>query len=242
MVAVDYADLLAITLPHNRRHFDEIYIVTTPDDVGTQDIADDYKAQCVRTDAFYQDGAVFNKGRALEIGLSCMGRDGWICIMDADILLPRSLHGFKPEVGHLYTPKRRVLSSLDWTQLRYWADDEMWNRLPIHNDQQFAGYMQIFHGDDPRVKNIRPWYETDWKHAGGADTMFQNRWPAGTKVRPPFEVLHLGEVGQNWCGRVTPYLCGAIPPEAEARQKQLAEFHAGRKPGPHKYDHEKLGI
>src|SRR5580692_269178 len=90
LVSVDYADILAVTLPYNRHHFDEVYVVTTP---GSEDgrVAKQLGAEVWGTTAFYDDGAVFNKWKALEEALDVMGRDGWLCVMDADVLWPKTV-------------------------------------------------------------------------------------------------------------------------------------------------------
>ena len=64
-ICVDFADILALTLPRNARHFKNILVVTSPDDHATADVVKSVKnASLFTTDAFYRDGAVFNKGLA----------------------------------------------------------------------------------------------------------------------------------------------------------------------------------
>lgn len=235
MVSVDYADLLSITLPYNRHHFDRVMVVTCPRDKETIKVCHRYNVEVFTTDSFYADGASFNKWRALEEGLDAYGREGWLCIMDADVLWPKVLafdkcfeacpapwsdmgllYGPRTALhqGFLYSPVRHMFS--DWPQLPI-PPQENWKELPIHrNLAEFAGYSQIFHAGDP-VLGPAPWHEVNWKHAGGADSFFQAKWPTERKVRPPFEVLHLGPAGQNWYGRAAPLVDGSVPKEAEER-------------------------
>lgn len=215
MVSVDYSDLLAMTLPYNRHHFSEVMVVTTPEDVKTQEVAAANGATVFATRSFYDRGASFNKWVALEQGLNAFGRSGWLCVMDADVVWPKALPAFERKVGKLYSPLRRMREPLTIPPENEWA------KFPIHrNVTEWAGYSQIFHADDP-VLGPPPWHEVDWKHAGGADSFFQRKWAPENKVRPPFEVLHLGEAGRNWFGRATRRADGSIPAEAEARSAQV---------------------
>lgn len=241
MVCVDYADLLALTLPYNHHHFDSVWIVTTPRDVETLKVGmllnehlQQPKVRFHFTESFYADGADFNKWRALEEGLDVMGREGWLCIMDADVLWPKSV---KVEVygeglwigqllnpGKLYTPMRRMVVPAPTCV----PDEATWNRYPLHPQQrEFAGYSQIFHASDPDLGEA-PWHETDWKHAGGADSFFQEKWSPKDKVRPPFEVLHLGPAGVNWCGRVTDMLDGSKPTKVDEKRAKLRGYLRSR--------------
>lgn len=236
LVSVDYADLLAVTLPYNRHHFDEVTIVTTPSDTATRELAAAHDARIYATDAFYDDGATFNKWKALEQGLDAMGRDGWICLMDADVLWPNSLPlGFCLEAGRLYTPLRRMFTDLTAAI----PPESDWKKYPIHkNVAEWAGYSQMFHADDPALGPV-PWHEIDWKHAGGADSFFQRKWKPQNKIRPGFEVLHLGPAGENWCGRVTPYLDGTQHAEVTARRAAVANIWTTRRRNGN-FDEEKL--
>lgn len=237
LVCVDYADLLALTLPWNRHHFKEVMVVTSLADEPSILVAQQHGAKVYATDSFYSDGATFNKWRALEEGLDSFGREGWLCIMDADVLWPKKLpEDFQPVAGNLYTPRRRMFTDLT----KPLPAEFDWPIFPLHRqEREFAGYSQIFHASDP-VLGHAPWHETNWRHAGGADSFFQAKWPERNKVRPSWEVLHLGEAGQNWCGRATPYLDGSQHPEATKRLKQVRTFIAGRRTGIHRFDGEKI--
>jgi hypothetical protein len=117
--------------------------------------------------------------------------------------------------------------------------EEDWPQFPLHPQQvEWAGYSQIFHASDP-VLGSPPWHETNWRHCGGADSFFQAKWSSANKVRPPFEVLHLGPAGVNWCGRAVPYVDGSQHPEAEHRRAQLTAFVQGRRRGHDRFAGEK---
>ncbi len=237
LVAVDFADILAVTLPYNRHHFDEVMVVTTPTDTAVHEVADQSNARVFTTNAFYDDDAVFNKWKALEQGLDVFGRNGWLCLMDADVLWPKQLPEFERSIGTLYTPRRRMMKEI----VLPIPSEQKWLDYPQHPQQvEWAGYSQIFHCDDPHL-GASPWHETNWRHAGGADSFFQFKWPNDCKVRPPFEVLHLGEAGRNWCGRAVDYLDGTTPEGASDKKRQVQGFirsRRGRK-GPTRFDNEK---
>ncbi len=238
IVCVNYADLLAITLPYNRHHFSEVIAVTSSADTQTQAISRQNSAHCFVTEVFYEGGAEFNKFAALEQAFDEYGRDGWICIMDADVMWPKHIDWefWTPDTelesgrsklmlpGNLYTPLRRMcLDIQNVPQEPYWPSY-------AHHPQQveWAGYTQIFYGNDWHLGQP-PWHQTNWKHAGGPDSWFQQKWPAHCKHRPPFECLHLGPAGQNWCGRTTAYTDGSLPSEAVERLERLKHYMTERK-------------
>ena len=238
LVSVDYADILAVTLAYNRHHFNDVMVVTSPEDHQTAIVAKHHECQIFRTDLFYSRGAVFNKWLALETALDIYGREGWICIMDADVLWPKNLSsGFYESlvVGNIYTPFRRM-----WANPTVDVPPESeWCGFHRHRQEvEFAGYSQMFHCSDLVLGNP-PWHQTDWLHAGGADSWFQAKWKNTNKIRPSWDVLHLGPAGTNWCGRSTPYLDGSIHPRANERLYQLTKFLRTRQ-RLRSYDHEKL--
>lgn len=212
LTCVDYGDILALTLPYNRHHFTEVVVVTTPADEETQQVAQACNATLHVTPDFYLDGAPFNKWVPLEQGLDILGRDGLICIMDADIAWPKSLPQINWQPNIIYSPRRRIHLPLSL------PPEKEWGTCPLHPVAEiWAGYTQIFHGTDTCLPKP-PWHQSH-SNAGGPDTVFQNRWK--NKQRLPFEVLHIGPTETNWGGRITPKADGSIVPGAEERAKQI---------------------
>lgn len=234
IVSVGYDDLLDISLGYNFHHFGEVNVITSPSDVKTLEVVERHGCNCYTTDAFYEEGADFNKWRALEEGLSWFGRNGWICLMDADILWPEVIPPLDLHIGYLYTPLARICRDVSRI-----PGEPSWGRYPLRPNQvEWAGYTQIFHATDPHLPHP-PWHEIDWKHAGGADSFFQRRWERETKLRPPFEVLHLGPHGVNWCGRVSPRVDGTMPPDAYKHRQALSQYKVKRRLT-RTYQHEKI--
>lgn len=223
IVSVDYDDLLRITLPYNRHHFEEVLVVTTP---GSEDarVARNFGAKVFETTAFYDDGAHFNKWKAFELGLDVFGRTGLLCLMDADIMWPTTIHHQIYQPGHLYSPNRYM-----WFDVGERVPGEnMWSSLPLYGDYEFAGYTQIFHAEDRHLPTP-PWHQIDWVHAGGADSFFQQLWPVSCKIRPRWKVLHLGLPGRNWCGRATARTDG-LPVDQAARRREVLQGMLSARP------------
>lgn len=258
MVSVDYSDLLALTLPYNRSNFDTVTIVTSSEDAkNVYPIAAKSDAHVLMTDLFYKGGAVFNKWSALEWALDQIGRTGWLAIMDADVLWPKSVSKRETEneikwhasdmggtlyqsKGMLCTPRRRMWN--EWPKLPtcvrpeqqvivdgFIPSEQDWTSFPLHPQQrEWAGFTQIFHADDP-ILGQAPWHQVDWLHAGGSDSFFQAKWQEAQKVRPPFEVLHLGVAGTNWMGRATMLADGTIPPGSQEKQEAIKQLWTTRR-------------
>lgn len=247
-ICVGYDDLLKVTMPSVLPHVERMVVVTSKDDTRTQEYVTGFKnATFYATDAFTRNGAKFNKGAAMEEGFDFLGRSGWILVLDADILVPpdlsHQLDVLKPKPGHLYNPRRRILANpADWWR---YGNHQKWNELPLRKeDKGFYGYFQLFHADDPALAR-EPWYPTDFTHAGQCDDKFQHRWPEARKVRPKFEVLHLGKCDENWFGRTTERMDGAkVEGDVEARrdlQKKLRMKHGwGYKRNPNVQLEEKV--
>jgi hypothetical protein len=196
-VSVGYADLLAITLIRNMRHLSECWVITSPDDEATQAVAKSVPDVHLHiTDSFTKYGAKFNKGLCIEECFDKMGRHGWITIFDADTLFPDilPLHLLTP--NKLFGARRRILA--DPSQ---WRPDLDWRPCPLHPDGGPIGFTQIFHADDPAIRDKRPWYCVNYPHAGGGDAYLLEHWTPGNKVvLNDFVCLHLGPPDRHWFG------------------------------------------
>ena len=209
-ICVEYDDILKITLPRMLEVLDEVVVVTTESDIRTKQVCVDQnttKVKVFETDAFYRDGATFNKGLALEEGFDFMGREGWILVLDADILFPNRRILMNTQLGHLnggtlnpsylYGVKRRILD--DVTKYTEGMD---WRVCPIRHTNVFTGYFQLFNASAKEMQQ-RPWYGVDWTHCGGCDEIFRLKWPREKCRTLGFLVLHLGPCDTNWFGRVS---------------------------------------
>ena len=201
-VSVDYADLLKYTLPRNALHFDEVLVVTAPKDDETRAVVECVpNARSMTTEAFYENGATFNKGAAMELGFDILGREGWICIFDADTLLPDVVE-WPTEPGHIYSPRRRMCVAPE-RDLEA-AVTGKWDAFPVCPDGEPAGYCQVFHASDPAIATARPWYGTHWDDARGCDSTFNRHWTTTRWKWLAWQVCHLGQHRVNWGGRVSP--------------------------------------
>lgn len=215
VVCVNYDDLLLLTLPRNMGHLSSCLVVTHPDDDKTQQVAKAAGAQLLLTDAFQRNGAKFNKGLAIEEGLTQLGRGGWTLVWDADTLLPAKICWPTLEPGRLYGAARRMLENP-----KDWHADLDWSQLPVRNTPPFMGYCQLFHMSD-KVLQFQPWYPVDWTHAGGCDTHFRNKWPRRHWTPLPFEVLHIGPTHANWAGRSSERRDDVAVPDAAVKKQQM---------------------
>jgi len=212
-VSVGYSKLLALTLPRNAPHFERVLVVTSTTDDETPAVCDPFgNVDVLRTDAFYEDGASLNKGKALGQGVDLIELDGWFCVWDADTMLPADVEfddawrddlqfwvGDRNRVGQvrqgtIATPWRRLCRN----PADYDGSDD-WSRWERYFDPEQPGYCQFFHAADPALKP-GPWFADNWIHAGGYDTDFLLRWPEHRRVWLAFDVLHLGEPARNWFG------------------------------------------
>jgi hypothetical protein len=215
---VDFDDFLRITLPKNIHHFDRTVVVTAPHDIYTAEVCAQHGADCFITDAFYKDGACFNKGAAMEEGFDVLGREGWICIWDADIVMPESMDLSNLREDCLYGVPRRILDDP-----HAYHPEIAWLEARMTTGHEFQGFFQLFNASSLGL--IKPWYGTTWKHAGGCDNDFLANWPDKRRVILPFEVLHLGPAWENWHGRVSPRVdTGEVMPQSEMRSKLQREM------------------
>jgi len=206
VVCVDYDDYLRHTLRRNARHMTEILVVTSQSDTRTHEVVRSIpSARCYKTDAFTRGQKRFNKGAAIEEAFEVLGRDGWILVWDADIVLPSSLNLPPLAPSMLYGARRRI--SKDST---LWPEQEWRERCPLSREAGLPGFFQLFHGS--ALYDVRPWYGTESNHAGIGDAKFQNHWPSERKQVLPLEVLHLGPRDTNWFGRASPRLDGEKTP------------------------------
>lgn len=199
VVCVNYSDFLAVGIERWMTGLSSLAVVTDTKDTETAELAQKFGACVAETDLFYADGAIFNKGRAMEWARRrTMMWEDWILFFDADVVPPTDWKArteqARPRPGFLYSAWRHQCDSPER------VDDP--NLPKIHGDVIGVGFFQLFHTSDPAVRHAsdEPLIDTWWLHGGNYDSRFMHRWPGHKRVALPFHMAHLGE-RDNWWGR-----------------------------------------
>ncbi len=144
---------------------------------------------------FFDDGAVFNKGKAINVGLREIKACDWVVHIDADILLPRDMN-FRDIIDNLdkhclYGARRQVYCDANALSSGTSRVDE-W----VH-----AGFFQLFHRSAEYLHSEYFGYPETYKSADWSDLIFRDKWPVEKLKMLECTVSHLGEVDSNWFGR-----------------------------------------
>jgi hypothetical protein len=217
-VCVNYDDFLAATLPNMLAFADYVTVVTSMDDEATQMLVRKLGTGMFRTDAWYNDGAPFNKGAGLNRALEFINPNDWLLLLDADIMLPKmKLDTSKLDKRKLYGARRYGFESkAQWDNIDR-RDPNNWNVLPpmalpkvirgklwgvykTANPIGAQGYFQLWHwpSHPHRLKEHRT--------AAKYDIRLAMKWPDNMRELlpvPNFGVAHLGQRKVNWEGRTS---------------------------------------
>ena len=191
IVSVDYNDLLEITLGHNRNIFDSITVVTSSSDKKCVEICEKMGAKVVVTDSMYSEGAEFNKGKAINEGISSLKDPEFVLLLDADIIVPDFDFSLPLEENTIYYRDRMMLRDYDsYERFKKGSlDFETESLGPI-------GYFQLF----KYGRKLK--YAESSSNAAWSDVRFIRKFRWQKKIGSP--VVHLGEDRKNWSGRTTP--------------------------------------
>jgi len=204
-VSVDYADMFQYALPSMLPHFDKFLVLTTPEDAATQELCRQHGADCLATDAFFRDGAIFNRGQARNEGLERLdlADEDWLAFVDGDMVLPANLREYMRALDPqcIYGIQRlMVLTPADWQD--YLRTGEC-RSFRLKNDKRkfwmIVGFFQLFQtaafkqhwGGVHPVKNVME----------PTDLRFSEKWGRDNQRYLDGIAFHLGPDGVNWHGR-----------------------------------------
>lgn len=241
-VCVNYADILKETIPHNKNQFNKWVVVTTPEDVETQNLCKYHHIQCIVFDDFYDENGQINKARGINAGLNHLTKKGWVMHLDADIVLPTHTRDILEKLPLdnlcIYGCDRLMIQSYEeWEEFQY-------RPRPVHENYIFThltafpvgtrvnqymgegynviGFLQLW---NPLKSGVHQYPE----HISGfdrTDVLFQKLFPVGARrFMPEVVVLHLdseaADMGANWKGRKTKLF---MPKNAPASQSDMREM------------------
>lgn len=222
IICKDYSDFLAHTLPVATNTLDRVVVVTHPKDGKTKLLCAKYGVDVIETEVMHDDNDKFNKGRAINLGLSHLRHDGWLIHLDADIILP---HRFREMLYHARLNEKCLYGAdrLNCKNFENWDKNKgktvpqhMWrfmvtpqwefplgSRL-VHKEYGYCpiGFFQMWHS------SVRRKYPIVCGSAEHSDVLFAVQWPRHERVLlPEFFVYHLesegSKFGDNWKGRQT---------------------------------------
>ena len=201
IVSVDYNDFLILTLENNIKYLENITVVTSSNDTLCKEICDKFGVKCVITDRMYEDGAKFNKGKAINDGIKSIKNPEWILLLDADIILPNkwseivNSNIFKKDSIHICS--RNIIETHNDYQRWINGDVEVGK---IESSKGF-GYFQLFNVNSNAIFGKYPIFPETSDDAAWSDLSFRNKF--GSRVEIPLSVVHLGKAYTNWKGRET---------------------------------------
>lgn len=197
IVSVDYNDFLSVTLEKISAMMN-ITVVTSSNDIICQEICKKYGANCVVTDRMYENGSIFNKGKAINEGLKSIADPDWILLLDADIYLKDDFLDVvkKSNINKesLVICKRLIIDNAE--NFEKWKNGEKVGRM---ERAKGFGYFQMFNFNCFSNSNFL--YSEKYEDASYSDLEFRDRF----KIKRELDtyVVHLGETNQNWSGRVS---------------------------------------
>jgi hypothetical protein len=204
VVCVGYSKFLEITLPLNKKHFDNVIIVTTPNDLETKRVCDENSVKFVETNRFYENGAIFDKGGSINEGILKLNYGSFVCHLDCDIVLPDN---FRDELklenldsNILYGCRRFFIDKYrDWLDYKEGKKEkEDFDGLQLGGFG--CGYIQIWDMQSPKIKGISaPHLYPSYKTAGESDILMLKQFhPDVASVgKLNIDVAHLGNFGVN---------------------------------------------
>jgi hypothetical protein len=235
-VCVDYADFLEVTLPTIRAAVDDLVVVTAVGDVRTQAVCKENDVRFYFTQEMYAGDRRFSLGAAINAGLANLRLDGWVLVIDSDIVLPPRTHQTFDRIDL----DREKLYGIDRVHCRGW---ETWHRFCDRpqferlwevrflrdfptgarirlQDGPFAGYVPcgFFQLWNAGATGYRDYPIHEAGTAEGSDLMHAARFPRKYRELIP-EIVGIelgtdqpGNVGVDWAGRRSPEFSAAGGP------------------------------
>lgn len=199
IVSVNYNDLLIVSLSHNVKIFENITVVTSPDDLLCQKICQKFGVHCVVTGVMYEDGAVFNKGRAINEGIKSIKDPDFILLIDADIVVESKIDIDSLTEDSLYTSSRRICKS--YQVYKSWKEGDLdIEKVGRLENNKGIGFFQLFNISNSNIDRENPYPENS-QNASWSDLIFRDKFPK--RFDWGGNVIHLGDPYINWDGRVT---------------------------------------
>jgi hypothetical protein len=162
-----------------------------------QKICEKFRVNCLITDVMYDDDSKFNKGKAINYGISQIKNKDLILILDADIIVNDKIDINILDDNSLYTSGRWICET--YYRFQNWERSKNDNDFTkCENDRGF-GFFQLFNSNNQIFQGN--FYPENFKDASMSDLVFRDKFNSRKSIDN--KVIHLGEAYTNWSGRKT---------------------------------------
>lgn len=192
IVSVNYNDFLLVSLENNEKIFENITVVTSSSDFLCQKICEKFGVNCIVTDIMYENGAVFNKGKAINEGIKSISNPDYILLLDADILVMENIDIDMLDEETLYTSDRYFIKNYE-TYEEYISGKIEKDDFILESDQGF-GFFQLFNYSKFKA------FPDSSEDASTSDILFRDKFHLKKEINN--EVFHIGD-DSNWKGRTS---------------------------------------
>jgi len=221
---VNYADMLKLTYPHNKKIFDDIIIVTAPDDIKTIAYCERNQIAHIESVSYMQNGSTFNRAAMLNKAINYCFKaypDCWYASIDVDVIFDvvdnrdlnkwwiadwcstdtrKNEHFGDPTINKTMIygcPRKMIVEPCDTSIEALRAMDAPWFNYP-YNLCAYLGYFQMFYKKTARN-------DESYKTVNNSDTAFldNNFGINNARTFTNLVAYHLGQEGVNWNGRVS---------------------------------------
>ena len=223
VTCVNYYDTLPYSLESCKKIFEKVFVITDTMDTITPQVCEGFDfVECIQSDCFYKDDAVFNKGAAINQGLKRIpiDKDNWVLIFDADTIFTlQSLYilstndfGLNSLYGAIRQPIPNITSYEKFIEKRDHNNactifennlehtNEVFPLIKKIDKDRIFGYFQLFNSTNLSKENYL--YPENYKNARNSDLKFSSLFKDNIVVHKHIRVLHFGSVS-NWNGRVS---------------------------------------
>lgn len=192
LVSVDYNQYLDKVLYHNTKIFDNITVVTHPNDYECIQICNLYKVNYIVSDEIYQNGKI-NKSIGLNKAINSLIDPDWILIIDADIIINKEIDINSLNNKYLYTSGRYICD--DMKNYEKWKSKELdiSNIGKLESDRGI-GFFQLFNYSMKKKypeSNYGRYSESTW-----SDIIFKQGFINRKTLN--LDIIHLGKPYQKW--------------------------------------------
>ena len=192
-VCVNYSDYLNLTLPFNLNHINNknYYIVTDENDHKTANIVEKYKCNIIKTNLFYFNGAIFDKGRGIDYSLKQLHNDiQYVLYLDTDTIISKEFVDIdlnKLDKNKMYgTDRLHIDNEKEFNDFRNGkiGIKELWK----DNWGDFGwGYFQLFNLQFLKENKVYPLYPYHvdasfsdflfrYRYGGSNNKMIKGKW------------------------------------------------------------------